>query len=424
MKYFKTDGIRGEAYTEVTLSIAYQIGLFFSEIDKPIVIGMDTRESSPEISYAIIQGLKNHPNVKFAGVIPTPGLMYYSLVNKTIGIMITASHNQYKDNGIKIFEDGIKINKEYIKQIEYFIENNEDIVYKEIFNEKELNIDEKIIDFYLNLVDEKKPKNINNIIFDGANGAYSKILKQICNPYNLINCEPNGKNINLNCGSTDLSMLINTVKNKKADLGIAFDGDGDRFIIVDKFNRIYEGDILTYIFAKNLYDIKQLPGNTVVFSELVNPGILKKLDQLEIYYIIVESGDQNIYNALENGYVIGGENSGHIINKNILPFGDGLLNSFELLKILKCENKKIHEYLFGLKLHYTKKINLSIDPKTFDLSKIATRKIERFCKRKNIIHIIRKSGTEKVIRVHIYQPYIKRIGYNINKIVKMIENDR
>ena len=115
MKYFKTDGIRGEAYTYVTLDLAYKIGLFFSNSDKEIVIGIDPRESSPHLAHALIKGLKNHKNVSYAGVIPTPGLMYYSLVNSTIGIMITASHNEYKDNGIKIFLDGIKINKEYIK---------------------------------------------------------------------------------------------------------------------------------------------------------------------------------------------------------------------------------------------------------------------------------------------------------------------
>ena len=423
MKYFKTDGIRGEAYTEVTLSLAYKIGLFFSTVDTPIVIGMDTRESSPEISLAILRGLGNKKEVKFAGVIPTPGLMYYSLTNNTIGIMVTASHNEYRDNGIKIFEHGVKITKEYIKQIEIFIDKNQDKIYKEVFNKDELIVDENIVESYLEFLTERITNLKMNVVFDGANGAYSYILKELFNNNSLINCNPNGRNINLDCGSQNPSNLINVVKNKKADIGIAFDGDGDRLIVVDKFNRIYEGDVLTYIFAKHLYDNNLLSGNTVVFTEIVNPGILKRLDELEIHYIIVETGDQNIYKALENGYVIGGEASGHIINRTVLPFGDGLANALELIKILKMENKKIHEYLFGIKLYFSKKINLIIDPTTFELSKRTKEKITKFTKRKGITFIYRKSGTEKLIRLFMYQETNKKISKNLMKIVKMIKND-
>lgn len=423
MKYFKTDGIRGEAYTEITLTLAYKIGLFFSNLDTPIVIGMDTRESSPEIALAIIRGLKNHKNVSFAGVIPTPGLMYYSLTKNTIGIMITASHNQYKDNGIKIFENGVKISKEYIRQIENYLDRTQDKIYKEVFNQDELIINENIIDTYLDFLSSKIENLRINVVFDGANGAYSYILKKLFNHNNLINCNPNGKNINLECGSLYPSNLINAVKNKRVDLGIAFDGDGDRFIVVDKFNRIYEGDILTYIFAKNLYENELLTSNTVIFTEVVNPGILKRLDELEINYILVEIGDQNIYKALENGYVIGGEASGHIINKTVLPFGDGLANALELIKILKIENKKIHEYLFGLKLYHNKKINLIINPDNFNLSNKTKNKIERFTKRKQITFIYRKSGTEKLVRLFMYQESNKKIAKNLNKIVNMIKND-
>ena len=424
MKYFKTDGIRGEAYTEVTLSLAYKIGLFFSTVDTPIVVGIDTRESSPELALAILKGLEKHKNVSYAGVIPTPGLMYYSLKNNTIGIMVTASHNNYKDNGIKIFESGEKINKEYIKQIETFIDKNNDIIYKEIFDSNELNVNEEIIESYLDFLTEKIPNIKINVVFDGANGAFSDILKQLFSQNNLINCSPNGRNINLDCGSQSPSRLINAVKTKKADIGIAFDGDGDRFIVVDKFNRIYEGDLLTYIFAKYLYDNNLLLGNTVVFTEVVNPGILHRLDELDIQYILVEVGDQHIYKALESGYVIGGEASGHVINKTILPFGDGLVNALELIKILKIENKKMHEYLFGIKLYQSKKQNLITNPNDFDLSKKTKDKIERFTKRRDITFIYRKSGTEKLIRLFLYQPSNKKIDKNMSKIVSMIKNDR
>ena len=424
MKYFKTDGIRGEAYTEVTLSLAYKIGLFFSTIDTPVVVGMDTRESSPELALAIIKGLGNHKNITFAGVIPTPGLMYYSLTKNTIGIMVTASHNNYKDNGIKIFENGIKISKDYIRQIELFIDKNQDIIYKEIFDSNELKINDDVVGIYLDFLTEKMPNLRMNVVFDGANGAFSDILKQLFNQNYLINCSPNGKNINHDCGSQSPSKLINAVKNKQADIGIAFDGDGDRLIVVDKFNRIYEGDLITYIFAKYLHENNLLLGNTVVFTEVVNPGILHRLDELDIQYVLVEVGDQNIYKALESGYVIGGEASGHIINKTILPFGDGLINALELIKILKIENKKMHEYLFGIKLYQSKKQNLITNPNNFEISKKTKDKIERFAKRRNITFIYRKSGTEKLIRLFMYQPTNKKIDKNMAKIVSMIKNDR
>ena len=122
MKYFRTDGIRGEAYTELTLTLAYLIGLFFRNSEKKVVIGMDTRESSPVIASAIYDGLNGCKDISFAGVIPTPGLMYYTLVNNCIGIMITASHNPYKDNGIKIVDSGYKITKDFSQEIEKFIE--------------------------------------------------------------------------------------------------------------------------------------------------------------------------------------------------------------------------------------------------------------------------------------------------------------
>lgn len=423
MKYFKTDGIRGEAYSIVTLDLCHLIGLFFSKSDKKIIIGIDTRESSPYLAHAVICGLKNHKDVMYAGVIPTSGLMYYSLVNKTIAIMITASHNQYKDNGIKVIIDGKKISKDLANEIEMFIEKNIDVVYKEKFNELNLVVENEIVDSYVEFIKKRMPTFSYNIIFDGANGALSPILKQLYSDKYLINCEPNGKNINFECGSTSPANLIKQVKLANADLGIAFDGDGDRLCVVDKFNRIYEGDLLTFIFGKYLNDNNLLLAKTMVFTEVVNPGILDRVTYLGMYYIIVEIGDQNIYLALESGYTLGGEASGHIINRNILPFGDGLLNALELIKILKLENKKIHEYLYGVKLYYSKKININTPPMNFNLSKRTTNKLEKFNKKRNITLIIRKSGTEELVRLFLYQPNNKRINYNINKIVRIIQND-
>ena len=420
VKYFRTDGIRGEAYTELTLQLSYLIGLFFKDSDKMIVIGMDTRASSPDIARAIFAGLEGHKNVKFAGVIPTPGLMYYTLQHECIGIMITASHNPFKDNGIKIIEDGYKIGKDLCEEIERFIELNKDVVYIE--NKIEMKIDDDISHEYEAYLKNRMIDNKLKIIFDGANGAYSFILKKLFSEYEIINCEPNGENINYKCGSTDLSSLIHELKVRKYDIGIAFDGDGDRIMVVDKNNRIYEGDFLTYIFALDLFKNGLLTGNTVVYTEVVNPGIINKLNSLGIYTVITEVGDHNISKALEREYVLGGESSGHIINKTLLPFGDGLSNALELIRILEASNKRLYEYSFDVKLYYSKSFNIYFTNADFEITKKLREKIERFAARRKINLVLRKSGTEKAIRIFIYQPSSKGINANINKIVKMIQH--
>ena len=421
MKYFRTDGIRGEAYTELTLQLSYLVGLFFKNYDKPIVIGMDTRVSSPDIAQAIYEGLDGHKDVRFAGVIPTPGLMYYSLENNCVGIMITASHNPYKDNGIKIIEDGRKISKEFSEEIERFIDLNKNTSYT-FDSKKTMEIDSTVKDFYVNYLKSRMIDNKLKIVFDGANGAYSYILKELFNEHEIINCNPNGENINLKCGSTDLSSLIHELKVRQYDIGIAFDGDGDRIMVVDKYNRIYEGDFLTYIFALDLFKKGLLTGNTVVYTEIVNPGIVNKLNAMGIYTIITEVGDHNVSKALDREYVLGGESSGHIINKTLLPFGDGLSNAIELIRVLETNGKKLHEYSYDVKFYYSRSFNLYFDNGDFEISNKLRDKIESFAFKKKINLILRKSGTEKAIRIFIYQPSSKGINNHINKIVKMIKN--
>ena len=208
------------------------------------------------------------------------------------------------------------------------------------------------------------------------------------------------------------------------DIGIAFDGDGDRIMVVDKYNRIYEGDFLTYVFATNLHQQKLLIGNTVVYTEVVNPGIVDRLKDMGIEVVITEVGDHHISKALEREYVIGGESSGHIINKTILPFGDGLNNALELIKVLTNNPKKLHEYSFEIKFYYSKTINIYLKNNDFEISKKLREKVERYASKHKFHLVLRKSGTEKAIRIFIYKKVNKGINKNINKIVKMIENDK
>ena len=193
-------------------------------------------------------------------------------------------------------------------------------------------------------------------------------------------------------------------------------------IVVDKFNRVYQGDFLTYVYAVDLNQKGLLEGKTVVLTEISNPGILERITSIGLYPIIVSVGDQNVSAALNNGYVIGGESCGHIINKTILPFSDGLVNAIELVKLLQENSKQLHEYLFDVNLYYYKNINIKIDENTNITTKTKNR-INRFVKRKKIHLITRYSGTEKVLRLYLYQKNIKNIEHNILRIMKMIKND-
>ena len=419
MKYFRTDGIRGEAYTELTLQLAYLIGQFFKNNEKTVVIGMDTRQSSPDIAQAIYEGLENHRDVRFAGVIPTPGLMYYTLKNNCIGIMVTASHNPYQDNGIKVIDSGYKISQEYSEEIERFINENIHNVYNQ--EKTNIDIDYSVSKLYIDFLKSKIIHHNFKILFDGANGAYSYILKELFKEEEIIFCEPDGININQNCGSTHLSSLIHALKVKNYDIGIAFDGDGDRIMVVDKNNRIYEGDFLTYIFALDLYERKMLKGDTVVFTEVVNPGIINRLNDLGIYAILTEVGDNHITKALRREYVLGGESSGHIINKTIVPYGDGLSNALELINVLVRNKKKLHEYTYEVKLYFSKIVNLYFDNDDFSISDKIRDKVFKYANRKDITIILRKSGTEKAIRIFLYQPSSKGMNRNISKIVRMVK---
>ena len=412
MKYFGTDGIRGEAYQDLTLSLAYKLGCAVDTFNTEIIIGMDTRYSSIDLAKALMSGIKKN-NVRFAGVIPTSGLMYYSLKHNVLAIMITASHNPYQDNGFKVIDCGCKLSEAKQSKLEELIDNNNE---QYIDQKIDLKIDEEILKDYYCLLDKYYCKSKYKILFDAANGCYSQILKKYYSNH-IINCKPDGFNINDKCGSTNVSQLIEKVKEKDYDYGFAFDGDGDRVILVDKFNRVYDGDFLVYLMAKNLKEEKLLQNNTIVLSEITNPGLLEKLTEIDIQYIITPVGDANIFKAMSNGYILGAEPSGHIINQLVLPFGDGLLNAFQIINILN-HNEFSKEYnqinMFfsikeNLKYQSTKPLNMNL----------INKKIQKFNNQNRIV-IVRKSGTEKVIRITLFQRYKSGIYKNLNKIKKRV----
>jgi len=430
LKYFGTDGIRGKAYDFITEEMSFRVGkslhLFLNKTNK-IIIARDTRISGEVIVKNIIKGaLLAGIDVCDIGVYATPILAFASIQNDCFGVMVTASHNPYFDNGIKIFNRGQKSLTEDEILIEAVIDN--DIDLSGVLPGKEITIP-TILDEYYQLF---KPFDMTlnlNIGLDLANGATIKsALKTLPNfveRYSVIGNEPNGININAECGSTHLDKLQSLVLENKLDLGIAFDGDGDRILVVDDEGEIIDGDLLIYIMAKYLKSQQLLNKNIVVLSKMSNLGIIKALSDLGIRVVQTDVGDKYIFKALdEEEATLGGENSGHIINKVLLKTGDGVLNAWYLLKILNyyqtklsCLKKEVNYY--PDKLVNIKNIdkNIASDPKIIELVKHYQNVLSSDGK-----VLVRASGTEPLIRVSVSAKTNELVDEIINDIVNKIKN--
>jgi len=418
MRYFGTDGIRGEAYTKLTLELAYKVGRSLSllNIDE-LVVGYDTRESSVDLANKLIEGaISVGLNVINFNVLPTPALILESYYRKSIGVMITASHNPYKDNGIKIIKMGYKIDDIDKTMIEDYIDGILTIRHK--INGTVMNMESSYLDYLSKYIIRTNLK----IVIDCANGAtssFSLIFDKMAKVKYISN-NPNGKNINENCGATHPLNLINNMDNY--DLGIAFDGDGDRIIVVDNNKNVVDGDKLIYLFTKFFKKHDWLKKDTVVLTVMSNLGIINALNDLNINTTLTKVGDQNVLDCMiKNGYNLGGENSGHIIS----PFsitGDGILNAMILLTILSEENKSLYELTKDIEMYPYKLINLKVSDKSIIENETIKTKVKeyenKFDKYGKII--LRASGTEDLIRVTVMHKDESIMNECITTLVSLI----
>src|SRR5690554_3760118 len=343
-KLFGTDGIRGIAFEKLNSKLAFRLGQAIAKKFSPseIIIGQDTRLSSNMLAYGLAYGAAlAGVNVKIAGVVSTPMIAYYSKVKDIIGVMITASHNPYTDNGIKVIKSGYKMLDEEELNLETYIDDNEILSSSKLAS---IEITHDVEDIYLNVYEDLNiPKTSMKITYDSANGANYLISKKVIesfasNTYQIGN-RPDGLNINLNVGSTHLNSIMNAVKNNGSDIGLSFDGDGDRVLIVDHEGTVYDGDYIVYMIAKYLKSKDKLKHNTVVLTQMSNPGMLKAFKDLGIQVIQTPVGDKYVSEEIiSKDLSVGGENSGHIIINDLLPSGDGLFAGIYILKILE-ENK-------------------------------------------------------------------------------------
>lgn len=428
MKYFGTDGIRGIPNVTLKYDFFYRLATSLACLNKnEVYIATDTRNSKDMI-VSIISGalLSKGIDVKNMGILPTPGLIYYSKINKCLAIMVTASHNPYTNNGIKIIINGRKLNSEE----ECFIENKMDEDNNEGF--------EKIgsyyclndaVNKYYDLLDKYVAKSNHKIALDTANGATyltaPNVFKKVTKKLVLVANKPNGYNINNNCGSLHLNLLMDTIINNKCDFGFAFDGDGDRVMSVDKYGNIINGDLIVYILALYLKNKGSLNKNTVVLTKTVNLGIIEAFSKKGINVIFSEVGDKNISDLLKrNNIDLGGETSGHIIVPKILPTGDGTLIALLLTKILSEENKEFKDYLKDIKLVPEIKMNVAVKNKKLIESKLF---IDYISKYKSQIKIdIRASGTEEVIRINLMGKnliLLEEIKEELTKFIKKLDDN-
>ena len=424
-RYFGTDGIRGEANRELTvdkaLRLGYALGYYLKKKHKDeekikIIMGSDTRISGYMLRSALTAGLTSMGiYIDFVGVIPTPGVAYITKIkNAKAGIMISASHNPAKDNGIKIFNsEGYKLSDEIENQIEDYMDNLDEILANPLAGDKvgKFKYAEDEYFQYKNYLTQCVEGNFKDmkIVLDTANGAAYRTAKDVFLDLRaelvVINDAPNGRNINVKCGSTHPEILAKVVVGYEADLGLAYDGDADRLIAVDKFGNVIDGDKIIGILALGMKQNGKLKNNKVVTTVMSNIGFEKYLKENNIELLRANVGDRYVLEKMiAEDVVIGGEQSGHIILKDYATTGDGVLSSLKLVEVIRNTGKDLHELVSAIKDAPQTLINVKVDnskKNTWDKNEAIMFFInEANQKYKDEVRIlVRKSGTEPLIRV-------------------------
>lgn len=442
-KYFGTDGFRGEANIDLTVEHAYKVGRFLGyyygkqkEGERArIVIGKDTRRSSYMFEYALVSGLTaSGADVCLMHVIPTPGVSYITRIDEfDCGIMISASHNPFYDNGIKIINgNGSKMEAEVEEQIEAYIDGK--------LGEIPLAVKENIgrtTDYasgrnryigYLMTLATRSFKNVR-VGLDCANGASSTVARYVFEALGaktyVIHAEPDGVNINHECGSTHIEKLQEFVKRKNLDIGFAYDGDADRCLAVDDKGEVIDGDKILYLCGKYLKSRGELANDTVVTTVMSNLGLYKAFDRCKIKYEKTAVGDKYVYeNMLENGHSLGGEQSGHIIFSKFATTGDGILTSLKIMEVMLESKQKISELFHDLTIYPQLLENVRVKSKPearadADVCALVA-KIEQELGDNGRI-LIRESGTEPVIRVMVEAESDKLCQQYVSQVVNLLK---
>lgn len=419
MKYFGTDGFRGRANEGLNVDHAYKIGRFIGwyygakQARKArIIIGKDTRRSSYMFESALVSGLvASGADAYMLHVIPTPGVSYEVVDGGfDCGVMITASHNPFTDNGIKLVnKEGYKMDEDVLEQVEAYIDGEFDVPLA-------------TGDAIGRTVDYMQGRNryISSLIascgfslqglkigLDCANGAASSVARPVFDALgaetHVINNAPNGLNINVDCGSTHIDQLQRFVVQNGLDVGFAYDGDADRCLAVDERGHVVDGDLILYVCGTYLNKYGRLAKQTVVTTVMSNFGLFKAFDDAGLSYEKTSVGDKYVYACMnENEYSLGGEQSGHIIFGDLAKTGDGILTSLRIMEVLRAEREKLSELTRPVTLYPQQLVNVRVtdkeaamqSPKVND----AVAAAEKFLEGNGRV-LVRASGTEPLVRV-------------------------
>lgn len=420
MKYFGTDGFRGEANVNLNVMHAYKVGRFLGwyygkEHKARVVIGKDTRRSSYMFEDALCAGLTaSGADVYLLHVTPTPSVSYVVRTEKfDCGIMISASHNPYYDNGLKVINGkGHKMEAEVEEKIEAYIDSEVDDIPMATRENIGCTIDYAIgrhryIGYLMSLA-TRSFKNIK-VGLDCANGSSYSVAKGVFDALGAqifaIGMNPDGTNINDNCGSTHIDNLQKFVVENNLDVGFAYDGDADRCLAVDDKGQVIDGDAILYLCGCYLKDKGELNNNTVVTTIMSNMGLYKAFDKVGISYEKTSVGDKYVNaNMMQFGHSLGGEQSGHIIFSKYAVTGDGVLTSLMLMEVMLEKKEKLSELRKGLVIYPQVLKNIRVNDKPAaraDEDVIeAVKKVEQALGENGRI-LLRESGTEPVIRVMV-----------------------
>lgn len=441
MKYFGTDGFRGEANVTLTAEHAFKIGRFLGNYFRDekhrvrVVVGKDTRLSGYMYETALAAGLTaSGADVYEIHVTTTPSISY--LIRKEgfdFGIMITASHNPYTDNGIKVINgSGHKLEEEIEEKIEAYIDGEiEELPYatgenlgrcydykegKEIYKQ-----------YLINLVKHSFEGKV--VALDLSNGSASRIagviFEQLGAEVHMIHNEPDGMNINRHCGSTHIEKLQEFVKKIGADAGFAYDGDADRCLAVDENGAVMSGDHIMYLCGVYLKEQGKLKDDMVVTTVMSNMGLYKAFDRAGIRYEQTAVGDKYVCaSMMEHGYMLGGEQSGHIIFREHAVTGDGILTSLMMMEAMLSKEKKLSELATDLKIYPQLLVNVRVKDKLAareDADVIAAEKeVENSLGEEGRL-LLRESGTEPLIRVMVEAGTDELCRENVYKVIDVLK---
>ena len=450
-KYFGTDGFRGEANIDLTADHAYKVGRFlgwYYNVKRPagaeparILIGKDTRRSSYMFEYTLAAGITaSGADAYLLHVTTTPSVAYVTRMDEfDCGVMISASHNPYYDNGIKLLNSqGEKMDEETISYVESYLDGNLELFgakYTEIPFAKREKIG-RTVDYvagrnryigYLISLGLFSFKNMK-VGLDCANGASWNIAKSVFDALGaktyVINAQPDGININENAGSTHIEYLQKFVVENGLDVGFAYDGDADRCLCVDEKGNVVDGDHILYILGCHMKERGQLDNNTVVTTVMSNFGLYKALDEKGIGYAKTKVGDKYVYEYMTgNGCRLGGEQSGHIIISKYATTGDGILTSLKIMEVMLAKKKKLSQLCEGLTIYpqVLKNVRVKSKPEAQNDPEVqaAVAAVAQELGDTGRI-LVRESGTEPVIRVMVEAPSQEQCLELVDRVVDTI----